>query len=469
MKSRAPVALRSSRIRMKSKTRIASLRADALEFSPGILRVQAEPPAPFPRALLYIVLGLFVALLLWAVFGRLDIVAVAQGKLVPQSHLKIVQPSEPGILQEILVKEGQQVAAGQVLMRMNPSLHEADTKSLHGDLQEKRIRLRRIDAELSGTTLVTQPSDSSELFGQVEAQFRANRQAYEDALDQERAVLAKAKEDLSSSLEILEKLKQTLPTYQAAEAAFDKLAKQGYAGNLMALDRQRQRVEKEQELRAQSFTVNGLRATIEQSERKLQEIASSYRQQLHKERVETFGYVQKLEQEWAKQQHRNALLELKAPQGGIVKDLATHTPGTVVSPGTILMTLVPQNEPLQAEVWVENEDVGFVQPQLQARTKLAAYPFQKYGMIDGVVSHVSADATDAEGRGGPGELPNGKSALRYKAVVSLKAQALEGSGEALKLAPGMQVSAEILLGQRSVLDYLLSPVQKAFSEAARER
>src|SRR3546814_394985 len=121
---------------------------------------------------------------------------------------------------------------------------------------------------------------------------------------------------------------------------------------------------------------------------------SDYRQKLEAERVTIFAEYQQLEQEWAKQAHRNSLLELRAPQAGIIKDLATHTPGTVVSPGTVLMTLVPNNEALLAEVWVKNSDAGFVHEGHEVKVKLSAYPFQKYGMVDGKVLRVGADATD---------------------------------------------------------------------------
>src|SRR5205823_7302414 len=97
----------------------------------------------------------------------------------------------------------------------------------------------------------------------------------------------------------------------------------------------------------------------------------------------------------AKQAHRQGLLELRAPQAGIIKDLATHTAGTVAAPGTILMTIVPEGDPLLAEVWVSNDDVGFVRPGQAAKLKLAAFQFQKYGLLDGKVLHVNADATEA--------------------------------------------------------------------------
>jgi hemolysin D len=448
------------------------LDADALDFAPAILALQDRPAAPLPRLVLYTLITLFAVLLLWASFGKLDIIAVAEGKLVPQTYVKIVQPADAGIVQEILVQEGTSVETGQVLMRMDTKLSEADTRALATELQHKALQLRRINAELEGTPLSPESGDPPELFGQIEAQYLAHRQAYQDALAQEHAVLARAKQELSAAVEIESKLEQVIPVYQTQVQALEKLARDGFAGNLAVLDKQRERIEKEQELRAQHHTVASLEATIAEAEKRLDQITSSYRQQLHNERVDTQGEYQKLGQEWVKQQHKNSLLELKAPQAGIVKDIATHTPGTVVSPGTILMTLVPREEPLQAEVMIENQDVGFVHPHQKVKLKLAAYPFQKYGMLDGTVSHLSADASDRVMAGSENSIRDGgKTALLspYRARVALQTQFLEVAGERLQLTPGMQVVAEIHQGRRTVLEYLLSPLRKAFREAGRER
>lgn len=156
-----------------------------------------------------------------------------------------------------------------------------------------------------------------------------------------------------------------------------------------------------------------------------------------------------------------------------MKDLATHTVGTVAAPGTILMTLVPQGDTLIAEVWVGNLDVGFVRPGQDVKLKLAAFQFQKYGMIEGVVRQVSADATEAPSANTRSDTLGGRDRpmgpLAYRALVDLKRQALETEGARYALSPGMQVSGEISLGTRTILEYLLSPVQKAWHEAGRER
>jgi HlyD family secretion protein len=327
------------------------------------------------------------------------------------------------------------------------------------------FQLRRIDAELAGNTLARKAADRPDQFAHIEAQHKARRQAYLDALGAEQAILAKARQDLQSAVEVERKLARTAPIYQAQARAWDELAQEGFAGKLMALDRQRSYVEAEQDLQAQKHTVQGLRAAILQAEKRIAQIESGYRQQLHNERVEAEAAYAKLRQDSEKQQHRHALLELKAPQAGVVKDLATHTPGTVVAPGTILLTLVPQGEPLIAEVWVSNLDAGFVQAEQKARVKLAAYSFQKYGMLDGIVRQVSADAQEKTDASGARNVQD----AAYRTLISLERDYLESGGRRLRLVPGMLVNAEIHLGTRSVFEYLLSPIQKVTHEAGRER
>jgi HlyD family secretion protein len=445
----------------------SKLRTDALAFAPDIERVELGPASPLPRLVLYLLLSLVAALLVWMHFGRLDVVAVAQGKLVPQNALKIVQPAEAGIVRDILVKEGEAVREGQVLARMDARIAEADTRVLRAELQRRSLQLRRIDAELGGAPLKRQSDDPAELIAQVEAQLQARRQAHLDALGAEQALRTRAQHDLGSASEVQAKLEKTTPIYREQERAWEQLAREGFAGRLMALERSRGRIEAEQDLKAQARNIEGLKATIVQSDKRVAQIQSSYRQQLHNERAEAEGAYQKLQQDWAKQQHRQALLELKAPQAGVVKDLATHTPGTVVAPGTILLTLVPRDEPLLAEVWVTNADAGFVQPEQKARIKFASYPFQRYGLVDGKVRLVSADAQDkaVTPEGATRQLQE----LAYRALIELDADSLRFEAQTLKLVPGMLVSAELHIGDRSVLEYLLSPIRKVAAEAARER
>lgn len=447
--------------------------ADTRDFLPPLLRIQKRPPAPLSGWMLKLLITLLVAMLLWAIFGRLDIVAVTDGKLVPSTYLKIVQPAEQGIVKEILVKEGQTVKEGQVLIRMDPVLTGADVNAIRTEVQNKRIALRRIDAQMAGTSFVRQKDDPADLFAQVETQYRANVQAYENALRQERKLLEKVRNDLAGAQATKAKLEQVLPHYVEQEKAFDKLAKDGFAGRIMYTDKQRERIEKEQDLRTQEFTIRSNQALLEQSESRIAQITSDYRRLLQTERVEAAVQFERAQQELAKHEHRFGLLELRAPQSGVVKDLATHTVGTVASPGTILMTLVPEGDDMLAEVWVSNQDVGFIRPGQDVKLKLVAFQFQKYGMVEGKVRQVSGDATEAPSANTRSDALAGRdrpmAPLSFRALVSLKSQHLDADGERYPLTSGMQVAGEIHLGTRTILEYVLSPVKKAWHEAARER
>ncbi len=447
--------------------------ADPDDFQPALLQVQNRPPAPLGRGVLYVLMGLLAAMIAWAGLAELDIVATAEGKLVPAGYLKIVQPSEQGVIKQILVGEGEGVREGQVLARMDTALLAADGRALSAEYQTKRLALRRIEAQLAGRALAREPDDPPALYAQVEAQYLANVAAYRNAQAQERSVLERARNDLAAAREVRAKLLAVLPHYREQEKAFEKLSKDGFAGRLMFTDKQRERIEKEQDLKGQEFAIAAARATIAQSEKRLAQIGADYERSLQAERAEAAPQADRLREELAKQQHRHSMLELRAPQSGTVKDLATHTPGTVVTPGTILMTIVPEGEKLRAEVWVSNDDIGFVHAAQSVKIKLAPFQFQKYGMVQGTVAQVSADATEAPNpntrSGGLAGRDRAAGPLAFRTLIDLGRQELESDGHRYALAPGMQVMAEIHLGTRTVLEYLMSPVQKAFHEAARER
>ena len=454
----------------KNKLQSVAINPQTLDFTPQLLHIQQSPPSPMPRMVLGLIFVLIVVMLVWAIFGKLDVVAVAEGKLIPATYLKIVQPSEGGIVKDIHVSEGESVKAGQVLVEMDSHTAEADSTTIRDALQYHDLTLRRIEAELNGMAFRRKQGDDVALFDKVNAAYVANVRAYQDDVSAELGSKRKAQSDLAASQEVQRKLEQTLPSYKAQEASYEELGKDGFAGQLMVDEKKRFRIETEQDLEAQKHNAQSIRATIAQADQRLAQIRSDYRQKLEAEKVATFTEEQKLKQDWAKQSHKNGLLQLKAPQAGIIKDLATHTPGTVVSPGTVLMTLVPVHETLNAEVWIKNEDAGFVHEGQSVKLKLTAYPFQKYGMIDGVVQQVGADSTEQnQQRNNASEETKTLLPASYKTLIKLSMQELKVDDKVLELNPGMQVSAEIKLSDQTVMEYLLSPVRKAFHEAARER
>lgn len=443
--------------------------AQALEFAPDIVQVQESPPSPLPRMVFYLLLGLFVGVVVWSCVARLDVIAVAEGRIVPENYLQIVQPAEAGIVREILVRDGAQVEAGQVLVRMDARVADADRTALAKDVEFRELQLRRIEAELHDGVFHPSRNATSELLSMVEQQLADRKRAYRDALAQERAQLDRLQQDLAAAVEINSKLSRTAPIYREQAAAWDRLAKEGFAGRLLALERERVRIENEQDLKSQERNVQGLRASIRQSEERINQVTSNYRSQLQSERVDAEAQLHRLKQELEKQLRRSELLELRAPQAGIVKDLGTYTVGAVVQPGAVLMTLVPVKDALQAEVWVANADAGFVEPNQNVQIKVQSYPFQKYGMVEGIVRRISPDTPDAGKSSNESQRPDAHQSFSYRTVIALNQPHIERDGQQHGLLPGMRVSAEINLGSRTVLEYLLSPIQKVTHEAARER
>jgi len=446
-----------------------------LRLASALFEIEATDPGHTSRRVLKVVCALVAILVVWACNAKLDIVAVAEGRLVPQTYVKIVQPAEAGIIREILVEEGDTVEVGQVLVRLDPTVNAADSAATARELALQRLQLRRIEAELAGIEMKREPSDDALLFAQVEAQRVTHRQAFLDSIASETASRERAVKELEAAREVLQKLETTLPSYERSAEAYEKLAEQQLVGALQAEERRREAQEKAQDLQAQRDTVASLEATVIQQDQKLAERRSTYHSDLNRDRLETIAAINRLEQQQEKLRFQEGLLELRAPQAGVVKELATTTLGAVVQPGTVLLSLVPQNEPLLAEVAIENKDIGFVREGQPVRLKLAAYPFQKYGMLEGVVKTVSPDSSareaSAQARGtAGGQTGEGPAAaLAFKALIELRNQKLAVSDLALPLAAGMQVSAEIMQGERTVLEYLLSPVQRVTSEAGRER
>ncbi len=435
------------------------------DFAPHLLGILREPPSPLPRLILKLLLLLITLTVVWAFWGQLDIVARAEGKLIPQTRLKVVQPLEGGRVSKILVREGQRVDAGEILILMDTNLSQADTRKLELQLGLNELHRRRVESELGEGAMKLLSGDDPVLFAQVQEQFLVNQTSLVGAKKEQQSALDQARNELAAAVQIKKKLEELLPIYRASEEAYASLEAAGNGAKMQLMEKRKERIEAEQDLRAQQHTIKALQEQIEQAEIRLMSIETSYRQQLIQERGEYDQRIAQLREDLDKQNYRNKLMELRAPENGIVQDLAVNTEGSVVPSGTVLLTVIPEDEPLRAEVFIENKDIGFVEAGQSTKVKLAAYSFQRYGMIEAQVEHISPDALQDQQRGGSQNSQH----LGYKAILLLTQQELEHQGAQLPLRPGMQVSAEINIGSRSVVEYLLSPVKKTLSEAAHER
>jgi len=430
-------------------------------FVPGWERLETSRMAPRRRRVLHLLLGFGAAALAWTLLGNLDVVVVAEGRLVPRTQLKLVQPADAGVVREVLVAEGANVIEGETLVRLDGTLTSSETRALRAEFVRRDLQRRRIDAELAGTPPLQRAGDDEEAYRAALAQFRANRQAHADALGQESAAIVRLEQDLAAARAGERKLERVVPIVRSAAERYAELRREGFASELAALEREREAIEKAEDLAAQRHVVAGLESAGAQARTRRDQVASGYRAQLLAERATADAEIARVGEALARALHRADGIEIRAPYAGTVKDVVARGAGAVVAAGTPLVTLVPAGEELVAEVLVRHEDAGFVHRGQAARVKLVTYPFQKYGTIDGQVNHVAPDATAPSA-----EAP---AASGYRVRVSLATQTLRAGDAPFELASGMLVSAEILLGERRVVEYLLSPLKRAWGEAGRER
>lgn len=282
--------------------------------------------------------------------------------------------------------------------------------------------------------------------------------AYLTRLEQLDAEIDRRQAELLSTEESLAKLTQTLPMIQARAADYLKLQKENFVSRHGWLEKEQARIEAERDLTAQTAKREEIRASLREGQRQRAALVAETRRatldRLHEAEQKTTA----LTQEQIKADNRGGLMRLTAPVAGTVQQLAVHTVGGVVTSAQPLLVIVPGDNPLEVEAFVENKDIGFVRAGQTAEVKVETFNFTKYGTLHGTVMQVSGDAIQDEKRG-----------LVYAARVKLERTTLNVDGKRVNLSPGMAVTTEIKTGKRRVIEYFLSPLIQYGEESLRER
>jgi len=440
-------------------TRAGRPRRAELEFLPEVLEVQLTPPSPIGRSTMWTVIGILLAAVCWATVSRVDVVAVARGKVIPSGHSKLVQPLESGIVHAIRVREGQAVREGEVLVELDPTASEADLDRLTSEHGAARLDGERLRALLDGRDRldVVRGVDQGLTVVQ-ERRLLDQRAEYESRRDAARLLIEQRQAAVEATGADIERLELIVPMLVERAAAYRKLLDNEFVGRLQFLEVEQQRVEKVQELAGARHRLNRDRAALEEAAAQAQVQEREFRRGRLAELAEVETRAASLAQDILKASQRARTQRLTAPIDGVVQQLAVHTVGGVVTPAQPLMVVVPGEDRLEVEAWIENKDIGFIRPGQIAEVKVETFPFTRYGSIGSRVTSVSGDAV-------PGE----RGALAYLARLSLDRAWLEVDGEELGLSAGMAVTVEIKTDTRRVIELLLSPLLRWASESGRER
>ena len=389
------------------------------------------------RLLLFWSLALVFVALIWAHFAVLDEVKRGNGRVIPVRQMQVVQTLEGGIVDAIMVHEGELVRAGQPLMRID----DTNFASQLGEVRERRgaaaARVARLEAEVQGRD----PVFASDLLDTVAAVVDGERNLYlarKRKLEQETDVLTQQEKRLTETLKLLDKeLEISRRLY--AQKVIPEI-------EMLRLDRQ----------------ATDMRGQLAETKSRIATVRTTFRAQAEEDLSKSRGDLAVLDESIKSARDKVRRTELRSPVNGIINKINVTTIGAVVQPGANVMDIVPMDDTLLVEGRVRPQDIAFIRPQQDAIVKITAYDSSVYGSLKGKVERISADAIEDKGERGEKE-------TFYRVIVRTDKNYLGTSERPLPIIPGMVATVEVLTGEKSVLDYLIKPARMLRDEALRER
>lgn len=441
-----------------------NLQPHEAQFLPAALALQETPVSPAPRVTMWLLISLTLIAVLWACFGHIDIVATAQGKIVPNAGSKVIQSFEIATVKAIHVKDGQQVKTGDVLVELDATTTQADKDRLNNDLALSRLQEARAQAMLRALEqqhhpVLLRPLQVTEIqFAEAEALLQGQYNEYQSRLALLSADIVKKQAEQKSIQTQISSIEKSLPISRQRAENFKQLADNDNVPKDAYLQREQQKIDQEGQLATGKSRLLEISAALESVQQQKESLLAETRR-IHLDSInEASQRITALEQELIKAQSRHELMRLTAPVDGTVQQLAIRTIGGVVTEAQALMVIVPKDDSVEVEAFLANQDIGFVYAGQQAEVKVQTFPYTKYGTIHAVVSSVSDDAINDERMG-----------LVYAVRATLEKSTMQLENREVNLSAGMAVTVEIKTGTRRVIEYFLKPFLEYKSESLKER
>jgi hemolysin D len=451
-------ALKAARAEERAKQ-----EGDNTEFLPAVLELLERPPNPLGRTILWAIMGFLTIALAWACLGSIDVVAVAPGRIIPDGRIKTVQAPDQGVVRAVFVRDGQVVAEGEPLIELDATLSEAELEQAREALLVAQIDRARAKALLDYADGRRRPFEPPE--GVDEAVIETQRSIVAARIDEQEAAVAglvaeqrQRRSDTAMVAADLTRLEQQLPLAEEQLRSFQALEARGFAARLRVAEVEERTIGIRQDLVIRREELSRARAAEAGARQRLEAARSTFRREALDAFNEADATARLRAQEYAIASERNRRMVLTAPAAGVVQQLQVTTIGAVVRPADPLLVIVPEGTRLVVEVNVLNRDAGFVREGQEVRVKLEAFPFTRYGVVEGRLTFLSRDAIEDENLG-----------LVFPARVELSQQTISVGGQRRLLTAGMAVTAEIKTGRRRIIEFLLSPIARRVEEAGRER
>ncbi|TDB05660.1 HlyD family type I secretion periplasmic adaptor subunit [Halomonas marinisediminis] len=420
-------------------------------------RLQQDPIRA--RWFLYMVLLAVIALLVWACFAPIDEVTRGAGRVIPSSQLQRVQTYDGGVVQEILVREGESVVQGQVLMRIDPTRYLANFRENRSQVLALQARAERLRALVSGTPF----SPSEELRSQAADIVAQEREAYESAREELREQENVLRERTRQREEELREARARRDTAQReANMASQELnltrplLSSGAVSEVEVLRLRREVSRATGERDQAAASVARLQAAVEEAETQLRELGAERRNDWRNDLARTTSELSALEESGTGLEDRVRLAEIRSPVEGVVQRLNINTLGGVAQPGQEVVEIVPSDDQLLVEAKIAPQDIAFLRPGQPAMIKLTAYDFTIYGGLEAELEHISADTITDD---------NDNTFYRVRVRATENPQ----DHPQIEVIPGMTAQVDIMTGKRTVMQFMLKPVLRAWSNSMGER
>jgi len=439
----------------------ASKPSTVVEYLPDADEIERSPTPRHAQLTLQVLVMALVVFVVWASVSQLDQVVVAQGRLVNPLPNIVVQPLETGVVQSVDVRVGQIVKKGDSLATLDATFVQADESQLKVRMVSLETQIAGIQQELSGAAASAQAATSpdgvlqADLLSERKANYRAQQLKLSETAGKLRAALATNKQDQQLVMSRLRSLKEI-------EGMQEKMVVQKYGAPLQLLEAKQRTQEVERELEIARSREVEIRRELAAFEAEKIAFEKNWRQKSMEDLLGLTRERDAIEQQLQKADRRSKLVTLVAPVDSVVLEIAKLSPGSIVREAETFFTLVPLNTTLEAEVQINSVDVGYIKTGMPVHVKLDAYPFQRHGALDATVNSISEDAFKRD--------VSAKSSVDAYYLVRLKLGStnLRNMAESARFLPGMTLSAEIVVGKRSVISYFAWPLTKGLDEAIRE-
>ncbi|HEX2113545.1 MAG TPA: HlyD family type I secretion periplasmic adaptor subunit [Alphaproteobacteria bacterium] len=420
----------------------------------------ARPPLATTLFMIVIAI-LLVAFGLWTVVARIDEVAVGMGKVIPSSQVQMIQNLEGGILTELLVREGETVEQGQILLRVDATGFESELRQNRAKALALEGQIARLLAETDGAEIAF-PSrvlaERPDIVERESALFRSRLSELQAALQGLEQQVEQRRQEVNNLRSRDQSLSRNLALVQQELSMSQELAAKGYRSKLEVLKLEQKFTDLDGQVKSTRIAIPQAQAALSEAERKLEERRLSHRSQALAELAHQKGELAALYEALRAQEDRVTRRDVRSPVHGVVKHVKVHTIGGVIQPGADLIEIVPMNDQLLVEARVSPADIAFIRPGQKATVKLTAYDYSIYGGLPAELEHISADSLTNE-RGEPYYLIRVRTQQNYLGTEEKK----------LAVMPGMVATVDIVTGDKTVFQYIMKPLLKTTERALRER